>query len=460
MKKVTHLFLLFALTFHLQSVAQYSWNNVGGGMNSIVSSLAADTTNNLLYAGGLFTQADGIPSVNIAKWDGTSWSPVGSGVISGVGISSLLVQDNGDLIAGGSFGNIGSILSNNVARWDGTDWFAIGDGLDSGVGFASVNALVIYNNELYAGGIFSNSGLTPANSIARWDGANWQPLGTGINGTVKSLCVYNGELYAGGTFTDAGGVPVKNIARWNGATWSDVGEGVQYTGGTTVSTMLNFGSALYAGGTFDTAGTTHVNNIAMWDGATWSDVGGGTEYTGGTTVSTMLNFNNVMVVGGIFDSLGNTGSNFIGTWNGTSWGSLGNGTNNSVLGLGSLGDTLYAGGVFTHADTSITLFIAQWVPDTASVATSLPEKESSIFSVFPNPVKDHLKIKCADNENSIKDNQSSFILYDILGIKILEIKNIGEDLYFNRSGIKDGLYLYKIADKNNVLIRQGKLSFN
>ncbi len=44
-----------------------------------------------------------------------------------------------------------------------------------------------------------------ANLIARWNGASWQPVGTGMNWSVQALCVYNGELYAGGAFTTAGG---------------------------------------------------------------------------------------------------------------------------------------------------------------------------------------------------------------------------------------------------------------
>ncbi len=37
-------------------------------------------------------------------------------------------------------------------------------------------ALTVYNGELIAGGDFNIAGGVDANSIARWDGNDWQPL--------------------------------------------------------------------------------------------------------------------------------------------------------------------------------------------------------------------------------------------------------------------------------------------
>ena len=43
-----------------------------------VNALAVSGTN--LYAGGYFTTAGGVPANNIAKWDGSAWSALGSGM--------------------------------------------------------------------------------------------------------------------------------------------------------------------------------------------------------------------------------------------------------------------------------------------------------------------------------------------------------------------------------------------
>jgi hypothetical protein len=267
-------------------------------------------------------------------------------------------------------------------------------------------------------------------------------------------------LYAGGSFTTAGGIPVKNIAKWDGVSWQDVGGGVFYTGATTVSTMLTYGSALYAGGTFSNAGTVTVNNIAKWDGANWSDVGGGTRYTGATTVSTMLNFNSALIVGGTFDSLGTTASNYIGFWDGSNWSSLGTGTNSSVLALASLGDTLYAGGIFTGAGTILSPFIAEWIPEVVeAIMTGVDEEEFPPYSIYPNPVKDHLIIK-ANNPEISKNANHTFLLFDIVGNKVLEERDVKGELFFNRTEIRNGLYIYRIEDSDHTIIKQGKLSFN
>ncbi|MCH7592762.1 MAG: hypothetical protein IH989_08295 [Planctomycetes bacterium] len=67
---------------------------------------------------------------------------------------------------------------------------------------------------LIAGGWFTTAGGTTVNSIARWDGASWSPLGSGMDDWVAALTVYNGELIAGGIFTTAGGQVSAYWARW------------------------------------------------------------------------------------------------------------------------------------------------------------------------------------------------------------------------------------------------------
>jgi hypothetical protein len=86
-----------------------------------------------------------------------------------------------------------------------------------------VNVLTIYNGELIAGGYFTTAGGNAASYIARWDGATWQALGSGMNNVVNVLTIYNGELIAGGEFWTAGGNPVGRIARWNGSIWQALG---------------------------------------------------------------------------------------------------------------------------------------------------------------------------------------------------------------------------------------------
>ena len=74
-----------------------------------------------LYAGGDFTTAGGSAANYIAKWNGSSWSALGSG-ISGCPISdyggsvSALAVSGSDLYAGGNFTTAGGKVSAYVAR--------------------------------------------------------------------------------------------------------------------------------------------------------------------------------------------------------------------------------------------------------------------------------------------------------------------------------------------------------
>jgi hypothetical protein len=156
-------------------------------------------------------------------------------------------------------------------QWD--PWFGCWY-IDSGL-YGEVQAMAVYNNELYIGGSFDETWMgtvTDLNGIARWDGHFWVPVGNGPGpyAVVNALAVYNNELYAGGESFNVGGT--KGIARWNGSSWNAVGTGVG-NGYETVHALLAAGDGkLYVGGDFITAGGQTVNNIATWNGSSWSAV--------------------------------------------------------------------------------------------------------------------------------------------------------------------------------------------
>ncbi len=265
-----------------------SWAALGGGVGAEAHSLAIfdDGSGKKLYVGGEFQLVSGRPISYIARWDGVSWSGVGGGTNDFV--LALAVYDDGlgggaALYAGGCFPHAGgSTLANRIARWDGSAWSALGTGMN---GF--VRGLAVYRapggvEELIAGGQFTAAGGAPANRVARWDGARWAALGEGLDNAVYALAVYDdgsGEkLYAGGFFLNAGGAPAQRIARWDGARWEGVGGGMN-SDVTALAVFDGFFAeqerGLYAGGLFTLAGTTPVNRVARWDGARWSRLGSG-----------------------------------------------------------------------------------------------------------------------------------------------------------------------------------------
>jgi hypothetical protein len=70
----------------------------------------------------------------------------------------IIIADGNTLYVGGDFTTIGNISANNVAKWDGSSWSALGSGVNG-----NVRALTILNGEIYAGGTFTTAGGVSAN---------------------------------------------------------------------------------------------------------------------------------------------------------------------------------------------------------------------------------------------------------------------------------------------------------
>jgi hypothetical protein len=208
-----------------------------------------------LYAGGFFTTAGGTAANNIAKWNGTSWSPLGSG-IAGTTYPYVyaLAVSGSNLYVGGAFTTAGGTSANYIAKWNGTNWSPLGSGVTRTGSPPYVYALAVAGSNLYAGGAFLAAGSTPAYAIAKWDGSSWSALGEGMNGFVYALAASGSDVYAGGDFTGAGGTSanymVNHIAKWNGSSWSPLGSGMDFA----VQALAVSANHLYAGGWFSIAG--------------------------------------------------------------------------------------------------------------------------------------------------------------------------------------------------------------
>ena len=92
------------------------------------------------------------------------------------------------LVAGGLFTQAGGVPARDVARWDGKSWHALGDGMRRECPGAAcvprVYALTVYNGDLIAAGYFHVAGGQSAPHIARWNGSVWQALGAMDNAVV------------------------------------------------------------------------------------------------------------------------------------------------------------------------------------------------------------------------------------------------------------------------------------
>ena len=245
-----------------------SWSSMGTGTNGIVSSLESIGTT--LYVGGNFGSASGIANTNrIAKWNGSSWSGLSTPLTTSVmGVNNVrcLKAKGSNLYVGGDFDDAGgNINADRIAMWDGTNWNALGSGLYYQLfpgPTIEVDAIEIKDNEVYAGGNFSNVYGNPSfNYIAKWNGAVWSPLGTSPNSGVNSITLKGNSLYVGGMFTIVGGNSnAKYIAKWENNSWSNLGSG---TNGM-VRVVAADSNYLYAGGTYTQAGDKFAIDFARF----------------------------------------------------------------------------------------------------------------------------------------------------------------------------------------------------
>jgi hypothetical protein len=358
----------------IKNIARWNgthWSPLGAVTNGAVKALVVfdDGSGPALYAGGEFT-AVGSASVNhIARWNGQSWSSVGSGANDSV--EALCVFDDGSgpaLYAGGVFNTIGGVAANRIAKWDGAAWSPLGSGADG-----LVVGLAVFDDgsgpALFAGGTFQNAGGASANHVAKWNGSAWSPLGSGTNDNVIALNVFDdgsgAKLYAGGSFTTAGGVPANRFAGWNGSAWSALGSGFNATVTAITAVDLGSGAALYAGGDFTGA---PGSGVAMWNGTSWTPLEFG--ISGG--VHSLAGFDDgngaALFIGGSFAyvSIGNflVNSRSIVKWDGAHWAGVGGGTDNDVDSFAvfddGTGPALFVGGKFQSAGSVSAKHIAKY----------------------------------------------------------------------------------------------------
>jgi hypothetical protein len=334
-----------------------SWSDVGSTSNNIkgvVKTLRA--TGNDLITGGSFYACDSRFALNIARWNGASWSAFGSAVNANV---TSIATNGTDIYAVGSFSSAGGDTAYNVAKWNGTSWSALGNSRLTGAPFVGgiIYTIAVLNNNVYVGGAFESIGNVAAVSVAKWNGTAWSALGSGVQGTVYSVVVNGGDIYVGGLFNSAGSVPTNSIAKWDGIGWSALGVGTQ-AGGNVVAIAVD-GSNVYAGGYFDTIGGTYTRRLAKWNGASWSAVGVGFG-SSSASVTSLVSSGGKLYVGGYFDSIGGIAAKHIAVWDGTTWSPLGTGMNSLVSSMAVDGTNLYARGYFTMAGGVSANSIAKW----------------------------------------------------------------------------------------------------
>jgi hypothetical protein len=253
-----------------------AWEALGNGLNAPVRAIAVSGSN--VYVGGDFTDAAGLAKADyVARWDGT-WHAMGAnpGNTNGALADRVnaIAVDGGNVYVGGLFTNAAGIqTADYLARWDGGSWSTLGsnpDGTNGALG-AEVFALLYSGPSLFVGGNFQDAaGDTDADFVARWGGGAWHAIGTSaaLDARVYALAKVGEDLYVGGHFLNADGIPeADRVVRWDGSSWQALGSNGSGGGAipNTVYALAAFDGYLYVGGAFvDAAGMTEADHLARY----------------------------------------------------------------------------------------------------------------------------------------------------------------------------------------------------
>ncbi|MGD1847755.1 MAG: hypothetical protein ACFB10_20375, partial [Salibacteraceae bacterium] len=260
-----------------------------------------------------------LPCFLFYQWvSGQDFQPLGGGVTNGNGGHLILDTEvdhiNGVLYVSGIFAEMNNIPCNCIARWDGVQWDSLGSGAAGCLpGGPPVRSMVLYKGDLYAAGSF-RTGV----NFARWNGATWDSI-AGFAGTINGFLEHQDTLWALGSFEQIAGVTSPFIIKYDGQNWHSFVDSHNLEG-TNFAAAAFYKGELYVGGNFwdDDLG---IEDLAKWNGQEFERVGTGIQGSL-SSVGDMLIFNDRLYVSGLFSEDDGSPGNSVMAWDGSNWDNL------------------------------------------------------------------------------------------------------------------------------------------
>lgn len=304
------------------------WFGMGPSLTGTVRTIAVAEYG--IFCGGDFV-TESVGPHHVAEWTGSSWAPF---YYSPDGIVRTMVEKDTRVVVGGSFGpdyyagGKYTIGPAGIAEWvacpprfDG-DAGAEGDAqlgcnffdtLGNADPSGSIEALAVYQGDLYVGGTFTQIGGQTISYLARFQDSDqsWHAVGFagGVNAAVYSLHATPNGLWVGGQFSRVDGTTSLGVAVWSGTSWIPRTAGEDFR--TTYAITSYLGNVVVGGGFATSNGTQPLNRLAEWDGEGWLPLGSGIP---SGFVYALIESDAALYVGGSFSQAGGLPSQNIGRW--------------------------------------------------------------------------------------------------------------------------------------------------
>lgn len=184
-----------------------SWSAIGAGTYSVPEELVV-SPDGTIY---IIDIAPLTYTKILRKWDGTTWTDIYN-FLDYSTVNDLAIDASGQLIISGSFTNIGGVAANYIARYDGTTFHPMGT-LSIAPSILKLDKL----GQLYARVLAS---------IYKFDGSDWVLHANCTSSILDYDFDTDGNMYVCGTFTTILGTPFKRVAVWNGTSYASLGDGL------------------------------------------------------------------------------------------------------------------------------------------------------------------------------------------------------------------------------------------
>jgi hypothetical protein len=202
-------------------------------------------------------------------WDTRLVSPGVAGLSSSV--AAIKRMPDGSLIAAGHFSAMSGVAARNIARWDGSAWTPLANGLPGQVTSIAIDD----QGRLWAVGDSFNvrkpigePESSPGSYLARWSGAEWTYVVQSAF-TIYGVTAVDGGVAVFGNFFAQPDLPANTVAIWRDGVWSSTG----LVAGGSITVGVRDRTGLCVSGNLQTNVKEFLFGVICWDGTRWQQLG-------------------------------------------------------------------------------------------------------------------------------------------------------------------------------------------